>query len=136
MQVYARMGKGIIFEKELQQVYIRASISELKQVLINLVKNAIEAMENGGTLSVSLSVSGNYALYQVRDTGVGMSTEELARLGTAFYSLKEKGTGMGLLVCYQMVEKMKGKMEVESEKGKGTTFKVYVPLFMDEKFTP
>ena len=53
---------------------------------------------------------------------------ELKRLGTAFYSLKEKGTGMGLTVCYQIVERMKGRIEVESEKGVGTTFKIYIPI--------
>ena len=57
-----------------------------------------------------------------------MTQDELKRLGTAFYSLKEKGTGMGLTVCYQIVERMKGKIEVESEKGIGTTFRIYVPI--------
>jgi two-component system sporulation sensor kinase B len=58
-----------------------------------------------------------------------MTGEELQRLGTAFYSLKEKGTGMGLTVCYQIVDRMKGKIDVKSEKDIGTTFKIYVPLY-------
>ena len=65
---------------------------------------------------------------KISDTGIGMTQDELKRLGTAFYSLKEKGTGMGLTVCYQIVERMKGKIEVESEKGVGTTFRIYVPI--------
>ncbi len=129
MHSYALMSKSITFERDIQQVFIRANSSELKQVLINILKNGIESMLHGGILSVYLYKKDEYGVFEIKDTGIGMTQEELSRLGTAFYSLKEKGTGMGLMVSYQMIEQMKGKIEVESEIGKGTTFKVYIPLY-------
>lgn len=128
MHSYAMMGKGIHFIKNIQQVYIEANNNELKQVLINILKNAIEAMKNGGTVTISLSSTKEYGVFEIADTGIGMTEEEINRLGTAFYSLKEKGTGMGLMVCYQMVEQMNGRIEVQSEKGRGTSFKIFIPL--------
>lgn len=128
MHSYAMMGKGIHFKKNIQQVYIEANNNELKQVLINILKNAIEALKNGGTITINLYPTNEYGVFEIEDTGIGMTEEEVNRLGTAFYSLKEKGTGMGLMVCYQMVEQMRGRIEVQSEKGKGTIFKIYIPL--------
>jgi signal transduction histidine kinase len=82
-------------------------------------------------LSLSVSTEGIYGVFEISDTGIGMTREEMDRLGTAFYSLKEKGTGMGLLVCYQIVDRMKGRIEVNSEKGKGTVFRIFIPLAID-----
>lgn len=132
MHSYAMMGKGIHFKKNIQQVYLEANNNELKQVLINILKNAIEAMKNGGTITINLYPVKKYGVFEIEDTGIGMTEEEINRLGTAFYSLKEKGTGMGLMVCYQMVEQMKGHIEVQSEKGRGTLFKIFIPLYLNE----
>lgn len=132
MHSYAMMGKGIHFKKNIQQVYLEANNNELKQVLINILKNAIEAMKNGGTITINLYPVKKYGVFEIEDTGIGMTEEEINRLGTAFYSLKEKGTGMGLMVCYQMVEQMKGHIEVQSEKGRGTLFRIFIPLYLNE----
>ncbi|HYK72913.1 MAG TPA: ATP-binding protein [Pseudoneobacillus sp.] len=132
MNSYAMLSKNIElathFEK---QVSIKGNTSELKQVLINILKNGIEAMKDGGKLSLTVSEFNGYGVFEIRDTGIGMNLDELSRLGTAFYSLKEKGTGIGLMVCYQIIDRMKGRIEVDSEKGIGTTFKIYLPLFQN-----
>lgn len=132
MHSYAMMGKGIHFKKNIEQVYIEANNNELKQVLINILKNAIEAMKNGGTITINLYPAKEYGVFEIKDTGIGMTEQEINRLGTAFYSLKEKGTGMGLMVCYQMVEQMKGRIEVQSEKGRGTLFRIFIPLYLND----
>ncbi|MEH7344535.1 ATP-binding protein [Bacillus sp. JJ1532] len=132
MNSYAMMSKNIMVVPTLNEgVFIQGNISELKQVLINILKNGIEAMKVGGTLSISVYNDEKYGVFEISDTGIGMSAEELERLGTAFYSLKEKGTGIGLMVCYQIIERMKGKIEVQSQNGKGTTFKIFIPLVDD-----
>lgn len=130
MNSYAMMSKNITIEiPVLERVAIKGNKGELQQVLINILKNGIEAMKDGGKLSLSYYQEGDYGVFQVADTGIGMTQEEIERLGTAFYSLKEKGTGMGLTVCYQIVERMKGRIEVESDKGNGTTFRICIPLW-------
>ncbi|MBT2639125.1 HAMP domain-containing sensor histidine kinase [Bacillus sp. ISL-39] len=132
MSSYAMMSKNISMHTEIKdQVKIRGNKSELKQVLINILKNGIEAMGDGGRLSVTLEKQGDFGVFIIKDTGIGMTAEELSRLGTAFYSFKERGTGMGLMVCYQIVERMKGQIKVSSKKGEGTTFEIMVPLLME-----
>lgn len=132
MNSYALMSQNIALITDYDsQVFLKGNTSELKQVLINIVKNGIEAMRADGTLTLKVFSQDEYGVFEITDTGSGMSQEELARLGTAFYSLKEKGTGIGLMVCYQVVEKMKGLIDVESEIGKGTTFRVFIPLWED-----
>jgi two-component system, sporulation sensor kinase B len=128
MNSYAMLSKNIQMESILpKEVWIKGNKSEIKQVLINILKNGIEAMQEGGQLIMKVSEENGLAVFSISDTGIGMTDEELSRLGTAFYSLKEKGTGIGLMVCFQIIERMKGKIEVESTKGVGTTFKIYLP---------
>jgi len=132
MTSYAMMSKNISLHTEIKEdMKIRGNKNELKQVLINILKNGIEAMKDGGKLSLTLEKKGSYGVFIIRDTGIGMTEDELSRLGTAFYSLKERGTGMGLMVCYQIVERMKGHIKVSSKKGKGTTFEILVPLLVE-----
>jgi len=101
---------------------------EFKQVLVNLVKNAIESMIEPGYITINLTRENDYALIEMIDTGIGMSPETIEKLGTPFYSLKERGTGIGLTVCYNIIEKFKGNIEVYSKEGTGTTFRIYLPI--------
>lgn len=103
--------------------------NQIQQCLINLYKNGIEAMipKGGGTLDIQVSEQKQNILITIRDNGVGMTKEEISRLGKPYYSTKEAGTGLGMLMVYSTVSKVKGSIEVQSEKGKGTTFLLTIP---------
>ncbi|WP_078550100.1 ATP-binding protein [Litchfieldia alkalitelluris] len=104
--------------------------NQLQQCLINLYKNGIEAMKEkgGGTLVINISEKKQSIIIQIRDTGIGMTKEEIARLGKPYFSTKEEGTGLGMLMVYSTINKVKGNIEVDSEKGKGTTFNITIPV--------
>jgi two-component system NtrC family sensor kinase len=110
---------------------IRASISELQQVFFNLINNAIDAMDNqGGTLTISGQQENSFIVIKVTDTGKGIPEANLDRIFDPFFTTKPvgKGTGLGLSICYGIIEKMGGKIEVQSKMGSGTTFLIYIPL--------
>ncbi len=109
---------------------IQAAPSELQQVLLNLVNNAIDAIERpGGTVTVSTRASGDDVVLEVSDTGKGIPEANLARIFDPFFTTKPvgQGTGLGLSICYGIIEKMGGTITVESEIEKGTTFSVVFP---------
>ncbi len=101
--------------------------NQLSQVFVNLILNAIDAMPEGGTLSVSSVLRGDEIRVKFRDTGIGIPPEDISRIFDPFYTTKEKGTGLGLSVSYTMLRKMNGAMTVESEVGHGTTFTIRLP---------
>lgn len=101
---------------------------ELHQLLVNIIKNAIEASNAGGEITVTAKeIEGNHVEIKVIDTGIGMSKEELALLGKPFYSLKSKGTGLGVMICTNIVEKYNGSINYKSAKGNGTTVAICFP---------
>jgi two-component system sporulation sensor kinase B len=95
---------------------------KFRQALLNIGKNAIEAMPDGGELSLAAERLGDYAIIRISDTGIGMSPEQVRRLGTPYYSTKDKGTGLGTMVSFNIVKKMGGSIHIDSEPNKGTTF--------------
>ncbi|OMF13868.1 two-component sensor histidine kinase [Paenibacillus amylolyticus] len=94
---------------------------EFKQLLINLIKNALEASEAGTTVKVTAKRVKQWVEMRITDQGSGMTEEEVKSLGTPFYSLKTNGTGLGLMICYNIVEKYEGTIEYHSAKGQGTS---------------
>lgn len=108
--------------------------AQLQQVLMNLVMNAVEAMECGGTLSLITRETflpertGPALCLQIQDTGPGMSPETLARLFTPFFTTKPNGTGLGLSITRRIIEDHRGRIEVQSALGQGTTFSIILPL--------
>lgn len=103
--------------------------NQLKQVFINILKNAIEVMPDGGNVYVSIKPKGDdHIIVSLADEGIGMTEDKLKRLGEPFYTTKERGTGLGLMVSYKIIEEHKGKIEVESEEGRGTTFHLTLPI--------
>ena len=102
---------------------------QIRQVLINLFKNAVEAMPRGGEITVTTRVKGPYLEVGVTDTGEGMVPEVAANVFQPYYTTKEKGTGLGLAICNFIVrEQHGGCLEVESTPGKGSTFTIQLPL--------
>jgi len=107
---------------------IRADADQLQQVFVNLVTNAVQAMPEGGTLSVSTRGDGADVVATVSDTGVGIPEEGMERLFQPFYTTKDKGIGLGLSVTRSLVEGHRGAISVESRVGQGTTFIVRLPM--------
>lgn len=119
----------IIIDAEADIPLIRCEVNQLKQVFINILKNAIEAMQSGGIIIVKImKFDHNFVLIRCIDQGCGISKERIPYLGEPFYSLKEKGTGLGLMMCYKIIEEHQGKITVESELDKGTTIDVILPI--------
>ncbi|MEC1720144.1 ATP-binding protein [Schinkia azotoformans] len=129
MQPLANMN-NVEVQSVLMEGSIKAERSRLQQCLVNLMKNAIEAMPNGGLLSVySNVIDDKTVVIRIRDTGIGMDANQLSRLGEPYFSTKEiKGTGLGMMVVYRIIESMNGFIEVESEVGKGTCFTITLPM--------
>ncbi len=102
--------------------------AQLKQVFLNLFKNAIEAMPNGGNIQLKVKEHEEGSiLIQVIDEGVGIPPERIPTLGEPFYTTKEKGTGLGLMTCYKIIESHKGVLSIHSEVNKGTTIEMILP---------
>ena len=105
--------------------------NQLKQVLINLLKNASEAMPTGGVINVSLTGEKDTLVLQVIDSGLGIKTEHIPKLGQPFFTTKDTGTGLGLATCLSIIENHKGSMKIDSQEGKGTTVTIRLPKIAD-----
>jgi len=144
------IGEDITFEiiPAAYEVIVRADEGGLHQVLMNLATNARDAMPGGGRLTFSIEkvmaddafiirhsdVSGEFALISVTDTGDGIAQEDLQRIFEPFYTTKQpgRGTGLGLAIIYGIIHQHNGFIEVDSVKWEGTTFRIYLPLLIDQ----
>lgn len=126
-----RLASGIRIEvvKELAEVAsVLANASELREVLTNLIFNAVDAMPKGGRITVATRSAGADVMLAVTDTGIGMTDAERERCLEPFFSTKgERGTGLGLAVVYGIVQRHGGTIEIQSVKGEGTTFEIRLP---------
>jgi signal transduction histidine kinase len=117
--------------------FIRGNASQLKQVLINIIVNAAEAMHGNGTLTISSSPSPDRRsiFLEFTDTGEGIAEENLSRIFDPFFTTKAigKGTGLGLSTSYGIVESHGGKIRVKSKVGKGTTFTIELPTYTEKQ---
>lgn len=108
---------------------IPCDLNQVKLVFQNLISNAIESMPKGGMIHIEIGIEDERYLYiAVADEGVGISPERIPTLGEPFYSNKEKGSGLGLMISYRIIQNHKGKIFFTSELGKGTTVKILLPL--------
>jgi PAS domain S-box-containing protein len=128
---------------------VMADVSQIEQVVINLIANARDAMQNGGTILIrtrpvhlenefieafGFGTPGDYATFSISDTGMGMDEKTRERIFEPFFTTKQKGkgTGLGLAIVYGIIKQHNGYIAVESELGSGTTFTVYLPLVKEE----
>lgn len=105
----------------------------LKQALLNIVKNAMNAMECGGELTISCKAEGNFVFIKVQDTGCGIPSDQMAKIFEPYFTTKASGTGLGLTVVYKVVKEHKGEITVDSEVGKGTVFTIRLPIPSSER---
>ena len=136
-------GILLVMEKQMKETNIKmethfddgipevmASTNQMRQVLLNMFKNAKEAMPKGGTLIIRTSREDNKVLIHIQDTGVGIPEEIRSKIFEAFFTTKQKvkGVGLGLSVCYGIIKGHGGEIKVESEEGQGTTFTISLPI--------
>ncbi|WP_142274159.1 ATP-binding protein, partial [Bacillus mycoides] len=117
-----------------KEIIIECSENQLKQVFINILQNSIEAMLNGGGISIHIKeIHKNGVVISVIDEGIGIPEERIKRLGEPFYSTKEKGTGIGLMLSYKIIESHQGTISIMSEVGVGTTVTMYLPKIQSKQ---
>jgi PAS domain S-box-containing protein len=102
--------------------------TQIKQALVNLVKNAMQAMTKGGTLTLQTGEANDGVWVSVEDTGGGIPQEQLNRIFEPFFTTKKKGTGLGLMIVQRIVREHGGRIELESNVGQGTIFRIWLPL--------
>jgi signal transduction histidine kinase len=121
-------------ETELEATHeIRGNTDQLKQVILNLVVNAMEAMPDGGHLTMCTAEQDEQIVLTVQDTGVGIKSDELPRLFDPFFTTKPDGTGLGLSVSYGIITGHGGQIEAESAPGQHTRFTIRLPVMADDQ---
>jgi two-component system sporulation sensor kinase B len=123
----ANMQGGEIELKLDSSLYVLGSSSKFKQAFINLIKNSIEALREEGLITIASWQSDEQIIISIKDNGEGMKGSELARLGEPYYSNKTKGTGLGLMVTFRIIEAMEGNLQFQSKKGEGTEVIIKFP---------
>lgn len=122
---------GITLKDELdpESVRIKVDAEEIKQAIRNIVSNAVEAMNGGGTLTVGTKVGRRVVCIYIADTGPGISEEVRHKMFAPFFTTKARGTGLGLAVVGKAIGRHKGKLFIQSEAGKGTCFQIYLKIY-------
>ncbi|MCF8566490.1 hypothetical protein LLE49_17340 [Alicyclobacillus tolerans] len=110
-----------------ENAVVRADPEHLMQILVNIAKNGVEAMPAGGVLHIQVAREKGFGVIDISDTGIGMTKEQIQRLGHPFYSTKSNGTGLGLMTSYRLCQNMNGRIDVRSTLGKGSHFTIKLP---------
>lgn len=146
---FALHGSKISYDHDIPDTtdHINADHGQISQVLNNLLINALQAMDDGGTIHVTANniaitrpsrlflKNGDYVKISISDTGAGISTDVQEKIFDPFFTTKEGGSGLGLASCYSIVKKHSGNITVDSTLGKGTTFNLYLPALKEDTKT-
>lgn len=131
-------GVDVTFKLSNEERYVLCDEGQLKQVILNICKNAVDAMsykeERKLDIETGYSENSNEMFIRITDNGKGISSEDLKKIGTPFFTTKGNGTGLGLSVCYNIIKDHKGRIEVASELGIGTTFTLILPCIEDDDY--
>lgn len=128
MKPYANISNVIIKCQIKDALFILGNAHEMKQVLINIIKNGIEAMQCGGNLTISVYDRKGTGVVDIIDEGISLSKQQLIQLGQPYYSTKTKGTGLGLMISFDIIKRMNGDYNIISKEQCGTTFSLLFPL--------
>ncbi|RPI22551.1 MAG: GAF domain-containing protein [Acidobacteria bacterium] len=129
-----KQGVDIVYPREQGELNLRGDMAQLKQVLLNVLLNALQAMPEGGTLTVSVAGKGGdgtglqVADVRITDTGAGIPPEHIDKVFDPFFTLKKEGTGLGLSISYSIIQQHDGDIEFQSEVGRGTTVIIRLPV--------
>ncbi len=125
----ARQNIGICLEIEPGLPFVMGVRNQLKQVVINLLKNSIEALEEDkGEIMITATYKAKHIFITVADNGKGIEPEVISKLGTPFFSTKDSGTGLGLMISYRIIQNHEGEVKVESKPGVGAKFQIILPV--------
>ena len=123
-------NKKIKFDyvNEYEDIYVWGDFNRLKQVFVNVIKNSIESIDNGGIINIEVKVDSEKVYVLVSDNGCGMTDEELLKIKEMFYSTKSNGTGLGVALSNEIMVAHNGELSYSSVKGDGTTCTICLPL--------
>ena len=123
-------NRGLVVKEKLARLVPAAPMDsgQIKQVLVNLIKNAMQAMTRDGKLTVQTGHTPDTVWISITDTGGGIPQDQISHIFEPFYTTKKKGTGLGLMIVLRIIRQHGGHIEVESNVGQGTTFRISLPL--------
>ncbi|BCB02454.1 PAS domain-containing protein [Bacillus sp. KH172YL63] len=122
------LKQGVDVRFSVEEAEIDCDAHQMKQVILNVMKNALEAMPGGGLLCVHLEKENQHAKILIKDNGNGIPPERMKHLGEPFYSTKEKGTGLGLMICQKIIKEHHGSLTIRSNVSEGTTVTILLPI--------
>jgi len=128
--------RNIVLVKEIEEpIEIYVDPGRIKEALLNILSNAVQSIGDNGTIFIKTYVKDNASVIEIKDTGGGIAEEDMVFIFDPFFTTKKIGTGLGLTITHKIIEEHKGHIEVESKPGKGSTFRIFIPLnkVIDEK---
>jgi len=139
-----QLNKPVIHERNIScNIQLHSSLppawvdeEQIKQALVNILVNSIHSIHHQGKISVSTDLVDEQVLIEISDNGAGMTKETLENMFNPFFTTKSGGTGLGMAVTQRIIEEHGGEIQVESEKGKGTTFRIFIPLTVPPETVP
>lgn len=127
ISTYATINNVEITKSIDDDLNVKCYKHEVQQILINIMKNGIESIEQAGKMHIAATRQNKYVEVIIQDNGCGIPKEQVKRLGTPYLSTKEQGTGLGLTVSFEIIRRMNGSIDVQSQVGQGTTFTILLP---------